>query len=388
MLMRPRRGYKVAAAVVTVLGLTLPALLGMAWLYVGLFYTFWIPLLLLEQSRSFVPSRSGATVRVSREGVLVDNRLVVRREDIRDALAAPTIPYGACVRIHRGVLSPLEFWLRNEADAHAMVAALELDPTRKVVARHALSPILASHRGWWGLAGVLIGSFVGMGLMGPLSVVPLLVLMAAATTLTFVPKRISVGADGILIQWLTRKEFIPLSEVMDVGEWKGFVRITTRSHPEPIDVPVAVRRKGSALVAFDVAILADRIREAVRARHAGEPSFDLNLLEREQRSVRDWITWLRSLTSQQEAYRAAVHAEDLWQVLEDSGASPAARTAAAVVLSKNLDERGKVRLRIATETSVAPKLRVAFDAVVKNDDANLEAAMSEMERERESLAVR
>ena len=380
-LMKPRRGWKVAAAVVSVLGLTLPALLQQPVFYVALIYTFWIPLVLLARGREFLIARMGATVRVSKQGLLVDSALAVRREDIRDALAAPTIPYGACVRIHRGLRSPLEIWMKNEADAHAIVAALELDPTRKVMARRALSPVLGSARGRWGLAGVLLASLVGMGLMGTLSVIPLLVFMALATTIALVPRRVSVGADGLLSQWLTRKQFIPLSEVMDVGEWKGFVRITTRSGVEPIDIPVAVRRKTSPLVAFDVAILADRIREAVRARHAGEPSFDLSLLERESRSVHDWISWLRSLTSRQDAYRAALHAEDLWQVLEDSGASPNARTAAAVVLAKNLDERGKARLRIAIETSVAPKLRVAFDAVTKNDDATLESAMQEMERE-------
>ena len=64
---------------------------------------------------------------------------------------------------------------------------------------------------------MLLASLVGMGLMGTLSVIPLLVFMALATTLAFVPRRVSVGADGLLVQWLARKQFIPLSEVMDVG---------------------------------------------------------------------------------------------------------------------------------------------------------------------------
>jgi hypothetical protein len=226
---------------------------------------------------------------------------------------------------------------------------------------------------------VVVATVFAMAMMGTLSFVPLLVFLGAAFTLSLVPRRISVGSDGVLIRWLRQKQFIPLSDVIDVGEWKGFVRLTLRSTDTPLDIPLAVRRKDSALTAFDVAILADRIRQVLRARHAGEPSFDIGLLERESRSVHDWISWLRSLTSREDAYRAAVHADDLWRMLEDSGASPAARTAAAVVLSRTLDERGKARLRVATETSVAPKLRVAFDAVARGDDQQLEAAMAEME---------
>ena len=204
--------------------------------------------------------------------------------------------------------------------------------------------------------------------------------LMALSVLALIPTRVTLGSDGLLLRWLGREQFVKLSDIEDVGEWRGFVRLRLRGRREAFDIPVAMWRVHSPLVAFDVAILAGRIREAIRAQHKGPP-FDTTLLERSSRAVPDWLASLRQLTTQTGAYRAALHAEDLWHVLEDPSALPSARGAAAVVLGRSLDERGRAKLRVLSESSAVPKLRVALQAVARDDDAALTAALAAMEDE-------
>jgi hypothetical protein len=55
-------------------------------------------------------------------------------------------------------------------------------------------------------------------------------------------------------------------------------------------------------------------------------------------------------------------------VAEDPTADPAARAGAAIVLRNTITDEDRARLRVAAETSVSPKLRVALEAAASADD--------------------
>ena len=65
--------------------------------------------------------------------------------------------------------------------------------------------------------------------------------------------------------------------------------------------------------------------------------------------------------------------------MENARLSATTRAAAAIALGPSLDEQGKARLRIATDASADPKLRVLFGAVTDNDEYAIEDALREIE---------
>lgn len=118
---------------------------------------------------------------------------------------------------------------------------------------------------------------------------------------------------------------------------------------------------------FDAAVAA---RAAARAH--GTSAVRVALL----RGGRDVKTWLADLRAEEQAtYRAASLSEDdLFALLEDPKASDELRAAAAARLAK-LDAP---RLRIASEGVAAPKVRVAVDAALANDEEALAKALDEI----------
>jgi hypothetical protein len=124
-----------------------------------------------------------------------------------------------------------------------------------------------------------------------------------------------------------------------------------------------------------------RIREAWQTHRARGPGADVaTIVARGTRSLEEWKKALATLESADAGYRqAALREEDLWRVVEDPRASEDARAAAALLLRKGLDEPGKARVRVAAEATASPKLRVALEASISDDDAAALAALDEVE---------
>jgi hypothetical protein len=60
--------------------------------------------------------------------------------------------------------------------------------------------------------------------------------------------------------------------------------------------------------------------------------------------------------------------ERLWGIVEDPQADGATRARAAIALSGELPADERERLRVATDATVSPKVRIAMDALAHADD--------------------
>ena len=126
----------------------------------------------------------------------------------------------------------------------------------------------------------------------------------------------------------------------------------------------------------------DHLYEAARLAHlAGgfAPHDDRAVLAlpRGERSVDAWLKELRGAHGG--GYRdLAMSDEQLFDILEDAAAGDAVRAAAAVCLAARKDDEVTQKLRVAADDVAAPKLRVALDATLEEDDDALTRALEEI----------
>jgi len=76
--------------------------------------------------------------------------------------------------------------------------------------------------------------------------------------------------------------------------------------------------------------------------------------------------------------------ERLWELLEDPHVDGVTRTRAAVALSGALEPGERRRMRIATDATVSPKVRIALDTIEGEDDKRLGEQLAAIEMEEES----
>jgi hypothetical protein len=133
-------------------------------------------------------------------------------------------------------------------------------------------------------------------------------------------------------------------------------------------------------------IVAERINEAIEARATEHPDEVVATvaLGRAARPIDQWVVALKAMLEKTSTFRegAALAIDQLWRVLEDPDAAAERRAAAAVALSPKLDDAGRARMRVAAEATVAPKLRVAFEAAADADDARLVDALEDLDRKK------
>jgi hypothetical protein len=326
----------------------------------------------------------------------------VGREALRDAFVLPRAGKPPVVRLmRRGRRAPLDVRVRDEGEGRRMLRALGLDASQTVASCALPSRVVMSRRlqlAVFGGAGALAAIALLIGwLIAPHVPEVWAFLMMAPLFAALVFTRLSqttlrVGADGLLITWLGTRRFIRYSDVIDVTayedpgpaqpRWTG-VDVWLES-AERLRLPIAPKR---ALGGPSVAIVEERIREAMDTHRRGDAAADAVLLRRRGREVDGWLRSLRSLGSgASAAHRTApVLPDRLWRVVEDPSAEASARAGAAVALAVEIDDEGRARLRAAARATAAPKLRIAIEAAA--DGRGLTEALAEIEAEEEGAAA-
>ena len=132
-----------------------------------------------------------------------------------------------------------------------------------------------------------------------------------------------------------------------------------------------------------VAIIQERICEAMETFRSGGAAAAGALLRRGKRPVSEWIATLRAIGAGANAdmRTAPLPRENLFRIVESPTSSAAERAAAAVAAGVEIDDDGRARLRRAAEAVAAPRLRIAIEAAAGTDDAALAEALSEVEHE-------
>ncbi len=282
----------------------------------------------------------------------------------------------------------IELGLEDEEQAKKLLAALGFD-THQTVARFlGMSRMQTSTMRQ---LAVSFGGVFGVGLVAALAAALAPGFGAAVLILGFVavigallmPSRVEVGADGVLIRWLGRERFISHADIRDVASgaegWgrgrRMLVKLELASgelYVIPTGIPFMDAGKAAALTT--------RILHARDAFTRGEDAAPQALLVRGGRSHAQWVSLLRS--RELVSHRTAdVPKDNLWRVIEDAGAEPIERAAAAVALGKDLTNDERKRLERAARATAAPKLRVVLEKAGEADEDELASELEELEAE-------
>jgi hypothetical protein len=301
-------------------------------------------------------------VRADGTGLFIAGAHIARNE-IYEAIVVPS----ASERFVRVTTRDHVHWIRcaDPEQAEALLRAMETDARHKTATFKV--GLLASPRA----RVVNVGIFFLMVLLTALtdSAVPLL-LVPVAWFANAIPRRVVVGADGVLIAWLRWQRWIPYAEIKSTVRTENTLKLLLAS---------------GDIVQLPADRDADELRARVDAALAGHrrDADDLDALTgqglaRQGRVTAEWIASLRAAAGRDTSYRSAgLDPERLWRLVEDGDEPPPTRAAAAVALAQTGPDARPRLLRVA-EAVAEPRLRVAIDSAARDDDAALSEALDEL----------
>lgn len=324
-----------------------------------------------------------AQVAASPLGLDVTRGERVRHVPARSITLAVVVPRaeGAELRITLTNRDELVLRVPSIAAGDALVAALGLDPHQRrtdVVwnpwRRRALAGGTAL-----GLTATLFvtlvtlaeGSAMGVPLFFLMTVVPFLVASAAARAMR---NGVSLGRAGVVAREALRTRQLGFDDVVairHVGESAQLVREGAE--------PFVVSLKG--LDASVAKQLVERMAQGL-SRFRDLVGSRADIFARGERDFATWKEEVRRLLTEAVGFRGpALRPEDALRVVEDPDADPEARVGAALALMAVGGDDDKLRVRVAAETTLAPRVRVALEAASEGDvdEDVIEAAVRERE---------
>jgi hypothetical protein len=330
------------------------------------------------------PSQRLARVRANAEGLHVDGALAVPRASIARAYLQPIAGHRPHVRIEaKSSARSVDVVTNDAAEGARVLEALELDAAHRAITFRGASPLFATAGRQvfvavlFALAMIALPAFGRM--LGP-SVVAAVPLCILPWLLAVIPSTLSVGADGVLTRWLGFERFHPYDRMEGLMPYNNGVGLVMKSGKTVHVATSPARMRQSPIGAMNRDAVVERIEEARRAFDAHRTSNAAALVARSGRTLDDWLAALRSLAGSADYREAAVPREALWRIAEDPAAEATARAGAAVALRGRMDDADRARLRVAAESSVSPRVRVAFEVAAKaEDERDIVAALEGVE---------
>ncbi len=387
LVIRRNRSLLAAAAVPAALGAALAraetssavvAGVVLVWLAMGLLIHVW--------KRNPVPAETPARAQADARGLFLDGRLLLEGSSIRGGWLQPGWCGLPLVRIRaRGMARDVDLAVRDPASGLALLRALGVDPTRTAASYWVMARPLAGRR-------VLAAAVAAMGLVltsvfvaghrTPAALALAVVALAMLVVGTAAPTRVTVGADGVLVQWLGTTRFIRWARVADIeasghgivlalesGEWLT-LRTPAPHEPHPSERDIVLERMTVAW-------------RACTRRRPDDPV--AALVRRAGTDTRVWVRAMRALSTAWNGYRSVgMPADRLWKVVENPAADRMCRTGAALALGASLDGTGKQRLLAAAASCAEPRLRIALETAAEattTDDDVLAVALEAIESE-------
>lgn len=325
-------------------------------------------------------------VSADERGLHLDGRRLLRRERMKRAYLQPSAVGDApVIRVYgQSWLDEVEVPVPDEEKGRALLAAMRIDTSHAIVQFHCPSPILQSFVLRVASGVLFLAALRGLASLGEIVPAYFLAMALLFAMVVYFPMTVSVGADGLKTSWFGVGRFLAYKDIATVAsDEKGVLLTMTSGKTERLDT-AWYGRTGSLLSrVFGVRgdVLAERIQQGRFARALDLGDTDTaTLLKPDARPIREWIGRMRALGAGASAsFRAAAIPEErLWRLLENPAIDDAARAGAAVALSAGADDEVRARLRLATEASVSPKIRVAIEAAASGDDDEIARAVEEL----------
>lgn len=211
-----------------------------------------------------------------------------------------------------------------------------------------------------------------------------LTLIFLLTTIGSLRSRVIVGEDGIVVRF-ARERFIAFDAIAAIEkEGKGRIRIRLGSgSSEVIALSHRRERKITAKLEAERDELHRRLRSAWQAYRAlrNEPCEVAATLGLAGRSGPEWRQAV-ARAGREPGYReGSIREEDLWRAVEDARVPQDVRAAAAAVLGRALDDDGRARIRVVSDATASPRLRVALDAAALGREEALDEALDAISSE-------
>ncbi|CAN5645455.1 hypothetical protein BH09MYX1_BH09MYX1_23460 [soil metagenome] len=352
----------------------------------GVFYRFFL------RRRNPLPELI-ATKATVRDGALcfADQRIPLN--EIKNAVIVPGAPGrpDPQVLIERKRLgTPVRFSVANVDEARHVLRLVGWDASQRTLSESAMSWIMSHPLRVFGtIFGSMIATFILAGLAAKLApplmaFVPLILIAMAFFVLA--PSRVTIGGDGVLLEWLRWKRFIAIGDLLsahmfDSGSGRNRrvgVELLTKSGPVRVVLGGGWQiDKANALV-----LRIQEVKAAGDAAKIGETAATgfIDQITKAAKDTKDWLEELRALGSGERATHrvAPIAPEALLRVVEDPGAPARARVAAAVALKSSGLGDSAARVRVAAETAAQPKLRIALERSIDEDDAALIEAVDDL----------
>lgn len=339
-----------------------------------------------------LPERVECAASVS-DGVLsfADQRIPLA--DITNAVIVPTSPTPTVLIRRRRLGLPVRLVVSSSEEARHVMRLLGYDATQRTLRVSAMSWSMATAlRRFMGIiAAVCFGfgfALAGHAMAPPLAMLAPILIFAMLTTF-LIPSHVTVGGDGVLLEWIRWKRFIPIGDirfatVLDEGMGRNRrVGVLLTLREGEVRIPIGSRWEIESAKALLERI--EEVRAAKGAKAIGESAAAegfLAQIARTTQSTREWLAELRAIgTGELATHRVApVAPETLLRVVEDPQAPPPARVAAAVALRSSGDGDAAKRVRVAAETAAHPKLRVALERSLDEDEDALVEAVDDLQK--------
>lgn len=193
--------------------------------------------------------------------------------------------------------------------------------------------------------------------------------------LSAVPRRVTVGAEGMRIAWLGIPRTIRYRDVRRAAPLaNGDVEITLhrgtqiRLRPSPFGAK-APREEVLERLWSTVSVGAEeRLSESEQA-----------LLARSGKPAREWAKSLTGLTRAGAQYRAGIPIERLFRIAANPAIEAEHRAAAATAIAGTIDDATRVRLEEIARTTVDDDVRGALDRIAAaRDEEGLAEALADL----------
>jgi hypothetical protein len=345
----------------------------------------------LVQLLNPLPWRDRSALSASPTGLTTAAGLSIARRELSQGGLTTRSGGGATVVLERkGFRSSIEVELPSLDEGKSLLSSLGLDPAHSIASFYGMSRVCASWAGFWGNTALLFLGPAGLGWLAArahssaVGVIAALVAFIAYISF-FMPMRLDVGGDGVIVRWYGRKRFIPYADVETVvettGLWPAIRAVVLRTRTgEEISLPLSYGLFGRAATA------AARVRAALAAYERGDVTAEAASLARGERSTTDWILALRQIGTGANAgpRTSPVATDTLWRIVETAGENASVRAAAAIALAPTLTETERARLATVADGTTAPKLRIALEAAATSDDDAIAEALLALDADEES----
>lgn len=381
----------------------------------NLLFPFLVPHLLILAASLFAmiwirnprPREIEGLVAIDDQGVSIGHRLALAREQIKAGFVVPRPGKRPFVRLERKTkLAPaLEIAVENEEEGRRVLRHLGLDATQTIASFVLPSRLFADKRIQRRYMAVLLACIAVLGMVRGLfffhaEILPIVIgLMSVGFAVTGLLTRthLHIGADGIVIRWFRTERFIPYDAIENIESyeekrfqrrrWAG-VHLLLESG-ETITLPIA---SAGQVGGPRVRLVTNRLQEAFADHQRGARAAVEARLMRGEQQMHAWVRSLRRAGAGAGANHriAPVPTDRLLEVVEDPHADPIMRANAAIALGADTEHAEiRSRVRVAAQATAAPRLRVALEKAVENEDeAALAEALAAVEAEADKTTKR